>query len=686
MKRTLFLIVIVTGLMVTLLATIHTNPSTGMVNVGQNIGARIDCLEYVNANMFWGDGTLTGGQDEDFYTAYRYHAYKNPGTYTMHFRRYPLATPSCPTDEYRTVTIAEHRLITMSPAQPGVGLPLTLTAVNFLTPANVTWDMGDGTTYAHRTSVITHIYKNPGSYSVRAFDWEGDTKTTPVTLAVVLTRAIVYSPPAPRVDEAVDILASGFQSDAIDWNFGDGTPPVTYSTAVSHRYQNPGVFTITAKEHGLVDVAPASKPITILPDNRSLALSVTEARPDEPVTVTALNFRGPQVLWDFGDGSTASAPGSVSASGRRAGFSGPITITHVYTRPGNYTISARDENGASAKLFQAALRVIGVSDQVNVEIAEITLDNGKYYKVVPKKSRNIRAQLKMKMRGTGIVTGHWIVDNQPYQFFSETVYQGQIRTILTPEVPGLPVFDPGMHTVTVQLTRPAGEIVFPLLRYFVLPYENEIVVLSPRDGAVIKEDEVVNFSWESALGGSYYQVAFANSLFPLLRGDAELQWRDCPERFSYTPDAETWGAIRRNSWSYWKVRAMDSGRGIVAESGIQEMKIIVPGAKVGIRRITDMDGREIASGGGSAATSAEQVLIHGSLTYPAEAEYLIVRVYAGAVMVDQLLFRDLKKDEVRLFETSVPNQERESRITFEVLKSSSPSVLVGYEELTLKKE
>ncbi len=189
------------------------------------------------------------------------------------------------------------------------------------------------------------------------------------------------------------------------------------------------------------------------------------------MTVTALNFRGPQVLWDFGDGSTASAPGTVAGFGGRAGIIGPIFMTHAYKLPGNYTISARDENGASEKRFQAVIRVLGVSDQVNVELAEITLDNGKYYKVVPKNSKNIRAQLKMKMRGTGIVSGYWIVDNQPYQFFNETVFQGQIKTIPTMEIPGLPVFDPGMHTITVQLTRPADEIVFQTLRYFVLPYD-----------------------------------------------------------------------------------------------------------------------------------------------------------------------------------------------------------------------
>jgi hypothetical protein len=321
-----------------------------------------------------------------------------------------------------------------------------------------------------------------------------------------------------------------------------------------------------------------------------------------------------------------------------------------------------------------------------VEIAEIALDNGKYYKVVPKKSKNIRALLKMKMRGTGIVSGYWMVDNQPYQFFNETVYQGQIKTIVTPEIPGLPVFDPGMHTITVQLTRPAGEIVFPLLRYFVLPYENEIATLGPRDGAVIKEDEVAEFSWESALGGSFYQIAFANSLFPLMRSDETLKWLDCPDRFRFTPDAGTWGSIQRNEWTYWKIRAMDSGKSIVAESGIQEMKIIVPGARVSIQKMTDMDGKAIPIGSGFTASRADQLLIHGSLSYPAEAEYLILRVYANDDLVDQLLFRDVKKDETRTFETSVPNAAGESRVAFQVLKSSSPSVMIGYTELLLKKE
>jgi PKD repeat protein len=676
MKKALLVVSIIIFLMVTLLATIITDPSSGTSYVGYSMRFRLDCQNFSSANWYWGDGSSLLGVADDL--SWRQHIYKNPGSYTVHMRRadatYPNYCNGMNPDEYKTVTILENRLITISTSQPSAALPINFTATNFNTPSDITWDMGDGTTYSHLGATITHTYASEGNYRIRAFDWSGDTKTTPVSLAlrvIPVQRGIGCTPETPRVDQPVDIRAFGFKSDSIDWNFGDGSPLQTYSTLVSHRYQNPGTFIITAKEHGM-DLAAESKAITVLPENRSLAVSSNEIKVDEPLTVTALNFRGQSILWNFGDGTVVS---------------GPAVMTHIYKLPGNYLIVALDENGASQKKIRIPIKILGISDQVNLEIAEISLDNGKYYKVVPKNSKNIRGVLKMKLRGTGIVSGHWIVDNQPFEFINETVYQGQIKTILTREVPGLPVFDPGMHTITVQLTRPENEtVVFPTLRYFVLPYENEIATLAPSDGAIIKEDDLATFSWENVLGGSYYQIAFANSLFPLLQNEASLHWLDCPDRFTFTPDAETWNAIRRNQWTYWKVRAMDSSKNVLAESSVMEMKIIIPGATVGVQKITDMDGNGIGLANGVTSTKADPLLVHGYLTYPGEAEYLVLQVYANEKMIDQLLFRDVKKEEKRFFETSVPNAETESRIQFQVLKSSSPSVVIGILEIKLKKE
>jgi PKD repeat protein len=759
MKKTILLLSLVTLFAESLLPNIITNPKSRISYVGDQMAFRLDCSEGAQVSWNWGDGQQ---QVESASLDWRYHYYRNPGVYEVHTHRFNFdATPSCTPmyDDYTTVTILEDRSITAVPGNPLVNFPVTFTAINFNTPANITWDLGDGTTlykqginvthtyaatgtyvikaydwgdiyrtsqatpvtltltistdnrriaaapaspqagqkvtltatsfltpsdiswdlgdgttFLHKGSVITHAYQNAGTYTVRAFDQNGDVTTVPITLTLVVLeppRIINYSPGSPRVDQQVEMQALNFRSSRIDWDFGDGISRLSSPTTVRHRYASAGSFTIAARESGL-DVAPITRIITILPENRSLSLSAAEVMKDEILTVTALNFRGQLILWDFGDGTVVS---------------GPATMTHSYKFPGIYIITARDENGVSEKIFQVSVQILGITDQVNLEIAELTLDNGKYYKVVPKNSRSIRAQLRMKMRGTGIVSGYWIVDERPYQFFNETAFQGQVNTIVTSEIPGLPVLDPGMHTVTVQLARPASAgVVFPTLRYFVLPYENAIETLVPKDGAVLKEDKIAQFSWEKALGGSYYQIAFSNSLFPLLRNDTNLKWLDCPDRFTFTPDAETWNAIQRNQWTYWKVRALDSSTNVVGESPVQEIKIIVPGVEIGFEKLTDIDGNPIAIGSDITSTRADTVLVHGHISYPAEADYLILRVYAGDDLIDQLLFRDVKKDETRSFETSVPCTEKEGRVVFLALKSSSPSVVIGYSELKLIKQ
>lgn len=116
-----------------------------------------------------------------------------------------------------------------------------------------------------------------------------------------------------------------------------------------------------------------------------------------------------------------------------------------------------------------------------------------------------------------------------------------------------------------------------------------------------------------------------------------------PERFHFTPEPETWKANKRNQWTFWKVRSLDSAKSVLAARGIQEIKIIIPGASIGIEKITDMDGNGIAIGSSFTSTKTVQLLIHGQIIYPAEAEYLILRIYANDNLVDQMLFRDVKR-------------------------------------------
>jgi len=416
--------------------------------------------------------------------------------------------------------------------------------------------------------------------------------------------------------------------------------------------------------------APVTASVSVLPENRFLTLSAPEVRVNNPLTVIANYFRGDFVLWDFGNGDVQS---------------GNHQVSYTYTSPGSYTITARDENGESEKRFTATVMVRGIDDEVQVEIAEIRLDNGKYYKVVPRKSRSLYALFRTKMHGTGAVAGHWIVDGHPYEFFNELAVQGELKEIRTREIPGLPVLNPGLHTVTLQLTRPAQvNVTFPVLKYYVLPYENIIETIAPQNGFIAKEKEIPDFSWERPVGASRYELAFSNNLFDILYNTPELNWNDAGVEQNFHPNEFVWNQVDRNRMTYWKVRALDSVNQVVAESDIQEIKVIVASAEIAIRSVTDLEGNPLELKGDRVLSRADFMLVRGSLVYEADAEFLVLRVFADQTPVDRLVFRNVRKGEVLEFETSVPH-EGDTHVLLQLLKTSSPAVVVGMKNLQLKR-
>ncbi len=632
------------------------------------------------SNIRWvmGDGTTVNA-------SYNHtHTYSKPGTYTV--RAYDFNGDTNSTPVTFVVTVSESRYITVSPSVPYAGQLLTFTAVNFLTPDSIKWDMGDGTILninepitkrgAKRLSgsTIQYTYKSPGNYNVRAYD-ENGSQTIPVSLSVGVAmpnRQIVYSPEINvRVDQPVFFGVTGFLTNIIDWNFGDGTVNPGASVTIMHRFQTSGTWTVTAKDSS-IDHSPIPKQILILPENRELRLNMPEVRVNEPIQISALNFRGDLILWDFGDGKQESSGHSVS---------------HIYERGGNYIIKARDENGESLKEFTATIIVRGITDEVHLEVAEIRLDNGKYYKVVPRNSKDLKAVLRMKMRGTGSVSGYWLVDGNPFEFFNELAVQGELKEIFTGTIPGLPTLEPGMHTVSVRLTKPSEVALnFPVLKYFVLPTETIMETISPNDGFVVKEKEIPLFSWKEPKGASKYQIGFSNYIYPILMNEKSVTWVDIGSKLSYRPSKTVWDKIKRNKWTHWKIRAYDTNKQFIAESEIQDIKVVIATAEISLNSITDLEGNKIKVSNGIIRSDKKNLLVGGDITYKGNSKFIVLRVYSGEEMIDQLLFRDVKKNETRSFETSIPNMKNDTKIKFEVLKTSSPSVIIGIKGLILRKK
>ena len=547
-----------------------------------------------------------------------------------------------------------------------------------------TWDFGDGTTITYPDDSDRgwqyHSYVLPGSYTVRYThgvatstpwchdgSWSGNAFTVTYRIQISPRRSVTAYPPNPKVDQLVYLQALNFTGSTVSWNFGDGTV-LTGGLIQEHRYQSTGTYTVYVNELN-VKHETVSTVVTVSPDDRFIQISSPETRLGEPVTVTAVNFNGDTVLWNFGDGTVVI---------------GGHSITHTYSKTGDFRIIARDEGGASTKSFEIMVKIFGLSDEVLLEVAELRFDNGKYYIVVPKNSDQGNPVLKLKMKGTGIITGQWLVDGVVYGLVNEMSRQGEVKEIRMNRSLPMPTIDPGLHTISFRMTRPSSDVVFPTLRYYVLPYEKSLDILSPPTGFVAKEDEIPVFSWDSPKGGAaWYQIAFSNSLYELLNNRSTLMWNDVRGRLSFTPGKVIWDGLKRNRWTYWRVRSLDSFNKVTGESGINELKIVIAEAEVTINRVTDLQGKEIVMGKGGLDAGHEMLLINGTIEYKDDSEYLILQVLVNENMVDQLLFRDVKKGEMRTFETSVPGRTA-GNILFRVLKTSSPSVIVGLRGIVLK--
>ncbi|MEN8153199.1 MAG: PKD domain-containing protein [Acidobacteriota bacterium] len=657
--------------------SIEVLPSSGPYEPGQTISFRGTDPSWQSYNGTWdfGDGSPTV-MAWDPYNNWISHTYSSPGTYKVYLTQPVGYVPQ--ELEVMTISVAKTRYITLLPNPPHAGETITFTAHEFDNPNNISWDFGDGTVLLRKSrrgritagSVVTHIYQNQGSYIVKAEESEGETISTVLKKVTVLPpqRNIQFTPNNPMVDHPVHFHASGFVTQQIDWNFGDGKILMGESPFQTHRFQSVGSFVVSAKDSTVIH-SPVTVNVPVIPDDRSIEISAPEVMQGEAVTVFTYNFIGDLLLWDWGDGTIVP---------------GGHTMQHVYERAGIYTITVRDENGEGVKIFQITVKIIGVTDEVNLEIAEIRLDNGKYYKVVSKNSKDINAVLKMKMRGTGIVTGYWMIDGVPFEFINDVAVQGEIKEIHTREIPGIPTIEPGLHTISLQLTRPSTNLTFATLKYFVLPYENKVETISPPDGFVAKEKEIPEFKWIEPKGGTKYQIAFTNYLYKFIYNKEKIKWIDVGLGLKFKPGKELWKGIKRNRWSYWKVRALDNNKNVIAESDINELKVVIATAEISINGVSDLKGNKIEIGKSGIKTQADTLLINGSVEYKGNSKYLVLRVYLDDEMVDQLLFRDVEKGDVRKFETSVSNKGK-GKVVFRVLKTSSPSVVIGIKGLNIKK-
>lgn len=125
---------------------------------------------------------------------------------------------------------------------------------------SITWDFGDGVTVDEKDFQTTHIYKQPGRYTIKvtvngSCEEFAEVKITdkPEVINTGMLPTFIFKDTA-LINEPVTFEDTSSRSTSWEWRFEKDGPVAGFTRKVQHRYQFPGRKTITLKVNGRADM------------------------------------------------------------------------------------------------------------------------------------------------------------------------------------------------------------------------------------------------------------------------------------------------------------------------------------------------------------------------------------------------------------------------------------------------
>ncbi|TFG18181.1 MAG: PKD domain-containing protein [Promethearchaeota archaeon] len=229
----------------------------------------------------------------------------------------------------------------------GEEIQFTFTGNTGNTPVEYQWDFGDESPTSDEQNPV-HAYLGGGTYTVSLIvtDFNGDTSHH--TKIDLITVEIDYFPvaefsgiPTTVIDgKSVQFYWGGVYGNgdnSFEWCFGDSSPNST-ETYPTHVFPGVGTYSITltiTDEDGDISTLTKEDYITVITDllpSANFVANNTSLEINETIQFTFtgnIGNGGESFQWDFGDGTANST------------LTNP---THVYTTPGDYTVTLTVED------------------------------------------------------------------------------------------------------------------------------------------------------------------------------------------------------------------------------------------------------------------------------------------------------------------------------------------------------
>lgn len=314
----------------------------------------------------FGDGSSASGGEAQ-------HAYAAAGTFpitvTVTDAQGKTATSTSEVRVDAPLSVA----ITASRLALSINQDVQLTATHEPSPDidRYEWKFGNGMFAQGQT--VSARYSTIGTYQVEltVVRKDGRRFTASLTLSTVATAPTLYAwdvggRPYAGLDHSFDSNAPGLENAKVVWDFGDGTTQEAAPGLTTHRYREAGTYKVRATVTNstgasasvsfslnlLAPMAPSA--VTV---RSSQALTDTQAA-SASVTLTAVSATesgGSELdrryVWDFGDGSPATAANAGQ------------TVEHRFPGPGTYVVTLTATNAFGLSSSGTATVVVGQRQQ-----------------------------------------------------------------------------------------------------------------------------------------------------------------------------------------------------------------------------------------------------------------------------------------------------------------------------------
>lgn len=258
----------------------------------------------------FGDGTTGTGLST-------YHAYANPGTYTV-----------CVTETTPNGAVVCSNCTSLIVGGGGVNctfssspIPGVQNAVVFNTPAvqavNYNWSFGDGSgTVVSSTNSVSHLYPAPGWYSVcLTLTQAGNTICTYCDSVLVQGNAncnFSWTTAGPANPLSLLFAGPSYPNATYTWTWGDGTTSTTaQGPSIIHTYAQPGTYQVCLQitSNGAV-VCTGCQVVTVAGGSPSCQADFVSVSVGLQAYFIDQSTVAPNALtsyfWTFGDGNTSS--------------------------------------------------------------------------------------------------------------------------------------------------------------------------------------------------------------------------------------------------------------------------------------------------------------------------------------------------------------------------------------------